>query len=184
MKDCKGARDVIPNLKLMDIVNDEKLTDTKQIKKFQSILGCARWLFRCTRIDIGYAVHMMSAASTNPTKNALRCAIQLLRYLKHTKHYTLNYSKEANNASIDETELRDPKMKYNPHCPCVFTDSNWGVPKSVSSTITMFIHGAVSWDVHFQETVALSSVQAELIALSDGMKRLFPNKMKKSNNNK
>ena len=71
MKECKGARDVIPNLKLMDIVNDEKLTDTKQIKKIQSILVRARWLFRCTRIDIRYAVHMMSAASTNHTKKTL-----------------------------------------------------------------------------------------------------------------
>ena len=36
----------------------------------------------------------------------------------------------------------------------------------------MFMNGAIAWDVHFQETVALSSVQAELVALSDGSRDL------------
>ena len=51
--------------------------------------------------------------------------------------------------------------------PTGFCDANWSAPRSVSHTLVVWMNAALLWRVHRQATVALSTVESELSALSD-----------------
>ena len=57
------------------------------------------------------------------------------------------------------------------HTPCVFTDSDWAgcirTRESTSGRVLMMQGGAVMWHTERQRSIALSSAEAELVALSE-----------------
>ena len=57
------------------------------------------------------------------------------------------------------------------HTPCVFTDSDWAgctrTRESTSGRVLMMQGGAVMWQSERQRSIALSSAEAELVALSE-----------------
>jgi hypothetical protein len=73
----------------------------------------------------------------------------------------LTYSAAANTAL--DLSIYD----YNSKIRTGFSDSNHAVPRSVSSILVMYCNGAVIWSCKNQTKTALSTVQAELTALSD-----------------
>ena len=89
---------------------------------------------------------------TNPTQSHLTAAKQILRYLKGTVYLGLSYKKCADGNLIG------------------YSDADWAADvddrRSTSGNVLLLAKGAVSWLSKKQATVALSTAEAEYVALS------------------
>jgi hypothetical protein len=97
-----------------------------------------------------------------PTENSMRVAKETVRYLQYSKKFKLVYSTEQ----LSDLDLSDYE-NYVTELPTAFCDANWDAPKSVSCNLIMWMNAAVIWSVSAQESTALSSVESELVSLSD-----------------
>ena len=107
-----------------------------------------------TRPALCFAVTKLSQLKSKPTKAHLNAAKQVLRYLKGTIHYGITYCKS-----------------FKPLQLSGFSDSDWGSSedrKSISGyCFSLYEHGPlISWKSKKQQTVALSSCEAEYMALT------------------
>ena len=119
---------------------------------YQSMVGSLLYAAIATRPDIAQAVGVVSKFCANPTQNHLTAAKRILRYLKATAYLGLSYKKCANGNLIG------------------YSDADWAGDiddrHSTSGNVFSFACGAVSWLSKKQATVALSTAEAEYVALS------------------
>jgi len=106
-----------------------------------------------TRPDISLAVTKMAQFTANPTEDHLSHALYICRYLVGTPNYRLRYD-GASGQGLNAC-----------------TDSDWASDVNTRQpTPGFFIKlagGLISWTTKAQKTVALSSTEAEYMALSD-----------------
>ncbi|KAL6420407.1 hypothetical protein ACFW04_014533 [Cataglyphis niger] len=122
---------------------------------YQSLLGSLMYLAVSTRPDIFYAISILSQFNTNPGKAHWSAAKRVLRYLKGTINYSLVYTKSE--------------------IPLIgFVDADWGgnVNDHVSYTGFVFklANTAITWEARKQKSIALSSTEAEYMALTEAAK--------------
>ena len=122
-------------------------------------MGSLIYVMTATRPDLCYVVNLLSQHMANPTKAHLNLCIQVLKYLKGTISYELKYCKS------------DGGLKITGFC-----DSDWGSSSDRRSTsgYCYFLNSKgplISWRSKKQrEVVALSSCEAEYVALTEAMK--------------
>ena len=118
---------------------------------YRSIIGSLLYLSLCTRPDICSAVNLLSRYVSNPGRNHWNAVKHLIRYLIGTQHYGLTISGTAGQI-------------YG------YADANWGgnIDTRRSTTGFIFFLGStpISWCSKTQKTVALSSCEAEYMALA------------------
>ena len=121
--------------------------------QFQTVIGSLLYLMLGTCPDIAYAVTLMAWMSANPTQEHLDKALYICHYLISTCDYSLIFDGSSGNGLITCTE------------------SDWaGSPEDSKSTTKFYIklaNAVFLWNSHQQKTVALSSTEAEYMALSD-----------------
>ncbi len=104
------------------------------------------------RPDIGYSVSSAARFSAKPTKENWTAVKRIFRYLNGTVNLGLVYSKDK------EQECQG------------YSDADWagdlGDRKSTSGYIFKLSGGAISWRSKKQSCVALSTAEAEYIALA------------------
>ncbi len=126
---------------------------------YQAAIGCLLWLSMGTRPDIAQAVAVLARFVANPSDAHWTGVKRVLRYLNGTRHLCLQYQKS------DEPNLIG------------MCDVDWaGDPLNRRSTtgFTFTMGGtAVSWLSKQQPVVALSSCEAEYIALSAAVQELI-----------
>jgi hypothetical protein len=151
-----GLQDAKPVSTPMD-VNVKLVADDGQSKPvdpvgYQSIVGSLLYAAVATRPDISQAVGVLSRFNSAPTEAHLTAAKRVLRYLKGTINLSLQYKKTENS---DVTG---------------YSDAGWAddVDSRRSTTGNVFIMSGspISWLSQRQSTVALSTAEAEYIALS------------------
>ena len=165
MESCTGRlMPLPPTFKLSESLEDEPL-DAAQKQIYQSLVGSYLYIARNTRPDINHSTWLLACAMSAPTKSSLKAAFYLLRYLKETKDLKLTYkfTSESGLAS----ELINNGVDVDFRTPTGFSDANWVAPRSVSSTLVMWMNAALLWRVHRQSSTALSTVESELCALSE-----------------
>lgn len=140
----------ISNLKSTD---SNELTDNKF---YREIVGSLIYIMSCTRPDICFAVTKLSQFMHNPTTAHLNAAKNVLKYLKGTATFSLNFTK------TNSFELKG------------FTDSDWGGSddrRSISGYCFQLNDNGplICWKSKKQKTVALSSCEAEYIAITAGV---------------
>jgi hypothetical protein len=111
------------------------------------------YLANNTRPDIEQAVTRLARYMERPTKVHLEAAKRVLRYLKGTKEFGLSYRR-----------CEEPKLEG-------FADASWAEQSldRRSTTGYLFMKGgnAVVWTSRKQSIVALSTSEAEYVAISD-----------------
>ena len=136
-----------PNVKL---VKDDKYSKKVDPLLYQSMVGSLLHVARATRPDIAHAVGIVSKFNAEPTVAHLTAVKRIFRYLKGTLDLALHY------------EATDKRLLG-------YSDADWAndLDNRHSTTGNVFImsSGAVSWLSQKQSTVALSTAEAEYIAL-------------------
>jgi hypothetical protein len=151
MEDCKGATTPIETkLDLFETEERESCLDVP----YQRLIGCLMYIAVCTRPDIAFSVSFLSQFNNRPRKIHWSAAKRVLQYLKYTIDYSLCYRKT------------DEKL-------CGYVDSDWANRKdrrSYTGYVFKYSNGPISWECKKQTTVALSSTEAEYMALSSASK--------------
>lgn len=138
--------------------NTETVATPDEIHNFASIIGSLQWLAGGTRPDIAFSVGRCARFLANPSKAHFRAVHQILLYLKGTVDYKLTYGKDSK-------------------ALVAYSDSDWAGERSSRRSTTGYvfmIYGAtVSWTSRLQPTVALSSVEAEYLAMSTAAREML-----------
>jgi hypothetical protein len=123
--------------------------------EYQRMIGSLMYIMLGTRGDIAYAVSAASRHLTNPGPQHLKLGHRILRYLKGTKSLSLTY--------------KGPLQMLRG-----FTDADWaGCRQTRRSTAGYLFNigsGAISWQSKRQNTVALSTCEAEFIGQTQATK--------------
>ncbi|OWY90505.1 polyprotein [Phytophthora megakarya] len=121
-------------------------------KPYRSLIGCLLYITTCTRPDVAYVVTQLSRFLDNPGLEHWRAAIRVLRYLKTTREFGIVYDRGSGGIKAE-----------------AYTDADWGSNiddrRSVSGVLVMIGNAPVVFKSKFQRTVALSSAEAEYMAL-------------------
>lgn len=133
-------------------------------QKYQEIIGSLLYLSRVTRPDISLAVNKLSRYSSNPSQEHFKYLSRVLNYLNYTKNYQLRLNGTKN------TELS------------CYSDADWAgnfEDRTSTSGYCIFIgNNLISWTSKRQKCIALSTMEAEYIALGEAIKEtLFINKL-------
>ena len=173
MEDCNPAETPADaNQKLKKAEENEEMSNKEM---YQSAVGSILYISTRTRPDISYAIGSCARFSANPTKGHWTAVKRIMRYLKGTINLGLTYS------SIIPNELVG------------FSDADWAGDvndrKSTSGYVFQICGGAISWRSKKQSCVALSTAEAEYMALASAtqeaiwMKQLIGDLMTEVPNN-
>lgn len=88
MFDCKSVN--TPMETGLKLIKDDK-KDSKY--DYGNLVGCLMYIAVCSRPDIAHAVSVLSQFNECYTEVHWKAAKRLLRYLKGTSHYSLNFRK-------------------------------------------------------------------------------------------
>lgn len=114
----------------------------------------------CTRPDITFAISNVSKFNNQPGRSHWNAVKRIFRYLKKTSDYKLTFGANGENNDI--------------HGYC---DADWASDiddrKSCTGYVFKLQNGSISWASKKQPTVALSSVEAEYMALSMASQEAF-----------
>ncbi|XP_028391792.1 uncharacterized protein LOC114516495 isoform X1 [Dendronephthya gigantea] len=125
---------------------------------YRAIVGSLIYVMTGTRPDLCYIVTKLAQKMSKPTQADLTKAKHVLRYLKGTSKFGLTFTKSINPLILQG-----------------FCDSDWGASIADRRSITGYNYQLaqkgplISWKSRKQPTVALSTCEAEYIALTNAM---------------
>ena len=136
----------------VQLKKDDGVSNKVDSVTYQSIIGSLLYAAIATRPDIAQAVGVVAKFSSSPNQSHLTAAKRILRYLKGTLNLAIRYQK------LEDEELIG------------YTDADWAGDldnrHSTTGNIFMMGGGPVSWLSKKQAIVALSTSEAEYVALS------------------
>ena len=138
----------------------QMVNEGSKSNSYAKLLGELQFLTNAMRPDIAYAVNWLSAYTANPSLQCLQhvgATKRILRYLKGTKSLAIKYL-----AQSDE-ELQENKNLLHRYADAAYANMN--DYKSTSGYVFIVGGGAITWRLKKQTTVALSSTEAEYVAL-------------------
>lgn len=155
MEDCKPVStpsDTNQKLSITSTANEEGDEDITGSVPYQQLVGCLLFLAQGTRPDIAFAVNDVSRFNNNHRTTHWKAVKRILRYIKGTIDLKIHYTKNGNKNLVG------------------YTDSDWASDldkrRSCSGHFFKLSNGAVSWYSRRQQTVALSSTEAEYMSMA------------------
>lgn len=141
--------------------SDSSLLLRSDVKLYQEVTGALMYVMTTCRPDIAHAVNMLARRMTTPRVCDMESARRVLRYLKGTKRCGLLFRYEE--------EKRFPGL-------VAYADSDWAAEteqrRSTTGFVVLYNGVAISWHSGLQTIVALSTCEAEYVALSDCCREL------------
>lgn len=123
---------------------------------YRSIVGGLLWLSTMSRPDLTFPVHDLSRHLNHPTNEHWNAAKRVLKYAFHTRDFCLHYIYQDKVSIVG------------------YSDADWiGDPKdskSCSGYIFLFNEAPICWSTTKQTKVALSTCEAEYMALAEATK--------------
>lgn len=133
--------------------------------EYQCKIGSLMWVSQVTRPDIAHNVHLMARFASNPTIRHHEMVDDIFRYLKHTSDYSIVF---------------EPDQPDNLNAPLTleaYSDADWAgdtvAAKSTTGILVKLNGMVIDWKSQLQTTVALSSTDSEVIALSETSRRVI-----------
>jgi hypothetical protein len=186
-----GSYEIIQQALIDSIIDDIRLKDTKfkpvpakvllQLHMFKdkpafdlnfnhrSAVGKLNYLAQTTRPDIMNAMHQIAKYLSDPRQSHGEAILYLIRYLKKTHDLGLKFKP-------------DPKKGFECYFDADFS-GNWNrefalmdpsTAKSQSRWIIFYAGCPVSWASKLQSQIALSTTEAEYIAMSQALCDVIP----------
>ena len=159
---CEGA---LPALASLPPASQEEIAFMVD-KPYRALVGSLLYLL-FTRPDIAFAVSQLSRYLANPRRVHWIAATRVLRYLRGTTNLGIAYSAEEEEESIATG----------------YADADWAGDKdsrrSTTGFVFMYSNGPIAWKTKLQPSVALSTTEAEIMALASAfqealwLRRLF-----------
>jgi hypothetical protein len=134
-------------------------TNGDRSNSFAILIGKLQYLATATRPDIAFAVNRLAAYTANPSLTHYTAAKRILRYLKGTINLGLTYR-----------DTPDSNIFYG------YSDAAYANAddlKSTSGYVFLAGEAAITWGSRKQTTIALSSTEAEYIALSESSREIM-----------
>ena len=145
----------LPSGIILDSNMSPKTESEKEVmndKPYRPILGSVMWGQLATRPDLSFAVSLLSRFQANPGVDHWNALMHVIGYIKNTMDYGLTYSRGSDLS------------------PIAFVDADYGgckdTRRSTSGYVFLMAGGPVTWSSKRQTTVALSTVEAEYVAMS------------------
>nr|XP_041630563.1 secreted RxLR effector protein 161-like [Drosophila kikkawai] len=136
---------------IQDLLHRHQVDETK----YQTVVGELMWLALTTRQDILHSVAKLAQRNKEPHSEHLAGVKHVMRYLASTLEYKLHYKKTG-------------------QAFAGYVDADWGDDrldrKSYTGYVFFLAGGPTSWKSEKQHSVALSSTEAEYMALSTACK--------------
>ncbi len=121
------------------------------VRRYQSLVGALLYAAVNTRPDVAYPIGMLCRAMSCPTPELYDDALRVLYYLHRHREIGLTYE-------ADQSPLAG------------YTDSDWAVKHSTSGWLFTYSRAVVTWGSKKQQSIALSSCEAEIMAMSEACK--------------
>ena len=128
----------------------------EDIKLYQQYIGSLIYLTTHTRPDLAFSVYNCARHMSNPSKEHFTAVNRIFKYLNYTEENGLYF--------------------YSATAPILlgYTDADWGgdltTRKSTTGYIFLFGNTPISWASKLQKSTALSSCEAEYMALKEAIK--------------
>ena len=155
MENCKKMSTPLEFGKHFSLKGENESSADKRM--FQSAVGSLVYAATATRPDLSASVGVLSKFMSNPSIDHWQGIKRIMRYIKGT----LDYGIEFNASENDAIKLIG------------YSDADWAGDvvsrKSTSGFVFKLAGGAVSWQSKRQATIALSSTEAEYLALSSAV---------------
>ena len=156
MENCNAAPTPMVNRTAHEGVGSTKAADKM---RYQELLGALLFLSTRTRPDIALAVGILCRHSAEPTEEHWTALKRVLRYLKGTSSFSL---------LLQRTNA--PKLVG-------YCDADWAGEiesrRSTSGTLLQLGDSVIDWRTVKQKCVALSSTEAEHLAISELCKKVL-----------
>jgi hypothetical protein len=136
---------------------------------YKSAVGKLNYLAQTTRPDIMYAVHMVAKYASDPRTEHGEAVLYIVRYLIKTKHYGIRYKPDESKGFYCYADA-DFSGEWNKE----YAETDPSTAKSRSGWIVMYANCPIIWCSKLQSQVALSTTEAEYIALSQALRDIIP----------
>jgi hypothetical protein len=152
-----------PGLVITKPVDPKAIMSLEDQRLYRSGVGMLLYLTKYTRPDLSNPVRELSKGMKEATPSALKELKRVLKFTIDTKEYGLKLvpNKEEN------------KMEWS---LVLYTDSDWAGDvdsrKSVTGYALFLMECPIVWKSRQQDTIALSSSEAEIIACSEAAKEI------------
>ena len=127
-------------------------------KPYRSLVGSLLYAAGGARPEIANSVRVVARFAHNPGRKHWKAALHILRYLAADPDAGITYTKSGNSE------------------PVFYSDSDWGQNtddrKSISGYVWLLSGAPVAWQSKTQKSVALSSCEAEFIAMSEAVREV------------
>ena len=145
----------------LKLIKNDELASAKDIKKYQQEIGSLIYLTTYTRPNIAQAVNLCARFMSNPSYNHFKALDNIWGYLNNFKDLGLLYKNQPGSAK--------------PINFIGYSDSDWGGDyvnrKSTTGWLFIANNTIIAWNSKLQKTVALSSCEAEYMALKETTKQ-------------
>ncbi|KAK9924305.1 hypothetical protein M0R45_032683 [Rubus argutus] len=130
--------------------------ENMKTRPYARLVGSLMYAQVCTRPDLAFAVGILARFQSDPGQEHWIAGKKVLRYLQRTKNHMLVYRRVKNLDVVGYTD-----SDFAGHYP----DNT----KSTSGYIYMMAGGAIAWRSVKQTLTATSTMQAEFIAIYEGV---------------
>mmetsp|Transcript_14552 Transcript_14552/g.20797 ORF Transcript_14552/g.20797 Transcript_14552/m.20797 type:complete len:1557 (+) Transcript_14552:1335-6005(+) len=154
--------------------------------KYRQVIGEVLYPMVKCRPDISTSIIKLSQYMSNPAREHYQAVQQLVKYISQTYTEGIIYWREhtcdhhpdkgiptlhQDNYTLQKTAPDAGNNLYG------YSDSDWGADsnhrRSITGIIIMYAGGAIGYKTKYQDTIALSSTEAEFVAACDTAKLIL-----------
>jgi histone deacetylase 1/2 len=137
--------------------------------KYRSVIGKLNFLEKSTRPDIAYAVHQFAWFTANPKQSHAEAVKNIVRYLKGTREMGIILNPREQSVEC----FADASFGGDWHKPTAASDRT--TAKSRTGYVLTYCGCPIVWaSSKLQTEIALSTTEAEYIALSTALREVIP----------
>ena len=159
MSECRGVVTPLePNVKFSKCQEPSTEEDMKRMEDipYRQAIGSLMYLMVSTRPDLASSIQVLAKYMQNPGIDHWEGVKRVFRYLKTTMNLCLRFEKEGS------TQVRG-------YCDSDFA-GDVDTMRSTAGYVFLLAGGAISWSSKRQQTVAVSSTEAEYMAATHASK--------------